>query len=368
MIRVGMVGLGKMGLSHYAMVNAHPDVEVVAVCDSSSYLLGVLHRYTGVQTFTDLAKMIETSGLDAVVISTPSVLHARMVRLALENNLHVFCEKPFSLDPATSHSLTALARKKKAVTQVGYHYRFVGAFKEVKRLLDLGAIGKISHIRAEAYGPVVLKPKGGTWRSKKSEGGGSLYDYAAHPIDLLNWYLGVPSEVRGTVLGQVFSKETDDEVFSTLLWPDATTAHLSVSWSDPSQRKMSTKITIFGTNGRIHADRQECQTFISDASNAPDGYVEGWNVRYTTDLTDEVYFYLRGEEYSAQVDAFVRRIKTGSMEGLNSFASATGTDEVLAMLVNDAAGVPSPIAAPITRGPRAGLFSRRTVANLDPRE
>ncbi|GGF12831.1 Gfo/Idh/MocA family protein [Subtercola lobariae] len=360
MIRIGMVGLGKMGLSHYSMVNAHPDVEVVAVCDSSAYLLGLLNRYTGVETFNDMSKMLAQSNLDAVIISTPSVLHAQMVKTALEAGVNVFCEKPFSLNPSTSRDLTELARSKKLVTQVGYHYRFVGAFKEVKRLLDSGAIGKVSHILAEAYGPVVLKPKGSTWRSKKSEGGGSLYDYAAHPIDLVNWYLGVPSEVRGTILGQVFSRETDDEVFSTMVWPDETTAQLSVSWSDPSQRKMSTKITVFGSNGRITADRQECQTFLTDATAAPEGYVEGWNVRYTTDLTDEVYFYVRGEEYSAQLDAFVKRIESGEIEGQNSFGSATGADEVLAMMVADAnrdyAGIAAGPAPQVDRG----LFRRRT--------
>ena len=47
MIKIAVVGLGKMGLSHHALVNAHPDVEVVGVCDSSSYVLGVLKKYTG---------------------------------------------------------------------------------------------------------------------------------------------------------------------------------------------------------------------------------------------------------------------------------------------------------------------------------
>lgn len=362
MIRVGMVGLGKMGLSHYSMVNAHPDVEVVAVCDSSSYLLGLINRYTGVQTFSDMGKMIARSNLDAVIISTPSVLHAGMVRTALEAGVSVFCEKPFSLSPQTSGELVALADQKGLVTQVGYHYRFVGAFKEVKRLLDAGAIGKVSHIIAEAYGPVVLKPKGGTWRSKKSEGGGSLYDYAAHPIDLLNWYLGVPAEARGTILGQVFSKETDDEVFSTLVWPGSETAHLSVSWSDPSQRKMSTKITVFGSNGRIQADRQECQTYISDASSAPEGYEEGWNSRYTTDLTDEVYFYVRGEEYSAQLDAFAKRVEAKELSGVNNFSSAADTDKILDMIVQDSRrdySSNSSSAEVVLPAERQGLFRKR---------
>ncbi len=105
------------------------------------------------------------------------------------------------------------------MTQVGYHNRFVGAFREVKQLLEAGAIGEVTHVLGEAYGPVVLKPKGGTWRSQRTEGGGCLYDYAAHVIDLVNWYVGEPVGVGGTALNRVFSREIDDEVFSTLYYP-----------------------------------------------------------------------------------------------------------------------------------------------------
>ncbi len=66
---------------------------------------------------------------------------------------------------------------------------------------------------------MVLKPKGGDLaQSDRTEGGGCLYDYAAHPINLLNWYLGQPIGVGGTVLKSVFSRETDDEVSSTLFY------------------------------------------------------------------------------------------------------------------------------------------------------
>src|SRR4051794_30199587 len=235
-----------MGLSHLSMFRAHPDVDLAAVCDSSGYVLDVLSKYTGLETFTDYAKMLERASLDAVVIATPSHLHASMVETALDHGLHVFCEKPFCLDDEDGQRLAKLAHEKHLVTQVGYHNRFVASFHEVKKLLDLGALGEVTHILAEAYGPVVLKPKGGTWRSRKSSGGGCLYDYAAHPIDLVNWYLGVPHAVGGSRLNQIFSAEIDDEVVSTLHYGGDATAQVSVNWTDESQRKMTTKISVWG--------------------------------------------------------------------------------------------------------------------------
>jgi predicted dehydrogenase len=280
--------------------------------------------------------MLRELDLDAVLIATPSRTHASMVRKALERGLHVFCEKPFTLSVEDAEELTALAREKGAVTQVGYHNRFVGAFAEIKRLLDAGAIGEITHVLGEAYGPVVLKPKGGTWRSKKDEGGGALYDYAAHPLNLLNWYLGAPVGVGGTVLNPIFSREIDDEVHGTLFYESGASARISVNWSDESYRKMTTRITIWGTEGRIFADRQECQVYLRDTATAPEGYEHGWNVRYTTELTEPVGFYLRGEEYSAQIDHFVTRVRDGAVDGINGFESAAETDRVIAMMIADA--------------------------------
>jgi predicted dehydrogenase len=204
MIRVAVVGLGKMGISHLAIIGAHAGVEVAAVCDGSEYVVDVLAKYTGVRTYTDYARMLDEVPLDAVILATPSRAHVEMVRAALTKGVHVFCEKPFTLDWREARDLANLAADKQLVNQVGYHCRFIGAFQEIKRLIDAGVIGKISHVLAEAYGPVILKPSGSTWRSQKSEGGGCLYDYAAHPINLVNWYFGMPKLVQGAALKRIY--------------------------------------------------------------------------------------------------------------------------------------------------------------------
>src|ERR1700754_3176779 len=98
-VRAALIGLGKKGLSHPSIIHAHPDIDLVAVCDTTEYVLGVLSKYTGVKTYSDYNKMLAEEKLDAVFIATPSKFHADMVRAALDAGLHVFCEKPFCLDP-----------------------------------------------------------------------------------------------------------------------------------------------------------------------------------------------------------------------------------------------------------------------------
>ncbi len=347
MIRTAMVGLGKMGLSHLAIVRAHPELDLVAGCDATAYLTDILSKYTGLRCYADFDRMLDNEQIEALLVATPSKLHAPMVQKALDRGLHVFCEKPFVLDVADGERLVDLARQKSLVTQVGYHYRFVGAFKEAARLVRSGALGEIHHVRAEAYGPVVLRRKGATWRSAKNEGGGALYDYACHAIDLVNFVAGKPAGVSGVVRHSVFSRDVDDEVYSTFHFPGGASGQLCVNWSDESFRKMSTKISVWGTKGRITADRQECQLYLRETHPALPSVGTGWTVRYTTDLSDEVWFYLRGEEYSAQIDYFAESVKTRRLDGENSFASALDADRVVAMMLGDAAATPD-AAAPAT--------------------
>lgn len=351
-----------MGLSHLAIVRALKNVELVGVVDATDYLLDVLNKYTGAATFSSLDKMLEEAKPDAVVIATPTGSHAALVRKALDHGVHVFCEKPLTLTAAESAELASLAAERGLVAQVGYHNRFIATFQEVKRLLDAGAIGRVTHVLAEAYGPVVLKPKGSTWRSKRTTGGGCLYDYAAHPLDLVNWYLGTPERVRGSVLNSIFSADTDDEVYSTLDYADGLSVQLSVNWSDESYRKMSTSVTVSGSQGRIVADRQELRVYLRDGAVIPDGYRAGWNISYTTDLTEPVSFYLRGEEYSAQLESFVDAIAAGETQARqNGFAGAAQTDRVIEWILQDSAAessVPAPAAVAAAPATRRGLFGR----------
>lgn len=327
--------MGKMGLSHQAIANAHPEIQLTSVCDTSAYVLDVLSKYTGVTTYTDYKKMFSDAALDCVFVATPSRHHTEVVTAALDRGLHVFCEKPFALDPDAGYRLADLAENKRLVNQVGYHYRFVAAFNEAKRVLDQKLIGDLHHVRVEAYGPVVLRPKGSTWRSQKSEGGGCLFDYSCHAIDLVNYLIGRPISVSGTVLNSVFSNDVDDEVYSTFQFEKGMYGQLATNWSDESLRKMSLKLSIWGTNGRINVDRQEIQVYLRKLPESAKGFAPGWNVRYTTEMTPPVWFYVRGEEYSAQIDHFVQCIKTGATP-ISNFRSASDASLVATLMRRDA--------------------------------
>ena len=360
MIRTAMVGLGKMGLSHLAIVRAHPEVNLVAGCDATAYLTDILSKHAGLKCYADFDRMLASEQLDALVIATPSKLHAGMVEKALERGLNVFCEKPFVLDVSDGERLVALAESKALVNQVGFYPLSLRPAPSRRRR---GSCAAEPSARSTTCVP---KPMARSYCARRarpgvrrrSEGGGALYDSACHAIDLVNFIAGVPDAVAGVARHGIFSRDVDDEVYATFYYPGGASGQLSVNWSDESFRKMSTKISVWGTNGRITADRQECQIFLREPHAAVESPGKGWTVRYTTDLSEEVWYYLRGEEYSAQIDYFVKSIQTHRTTGENTFRSALDADRVVAMILADA--------GPDTARPREGIAAPRKQASKGP--
>ena len=333
MVEIALVGAGKMGLSHLAILGAHPDVKIVGVCDKSKLVNGVLQKYSGYPCYTDFVKMLDDAKPQAVFIAVPTKFHYDFVKILLDRNIHVFVEKPFCLTYAQSDELSTLAEEKGLVNQVGYHNKFVGTFQELKRLIKGGYLGNIQHFLGEAYGPVVIKAKQETWRSDPLEGGGCLMDYASHVIDLINDILSPVISSSGSQLKSIYSNSVDDMVYSLLELSDKTTGNLSVNWSDETYRKMSTSLTIFGSKGKIICDANELRVYFK-GNDFPEGYTNGWNVKYITDLTAQADFYLRGEEYSLQIDHFVKSVMGVADKNINTFRSAAHTDKAIEIIKN----------------------------------
>ncbi len=331
MLKIALIGAGKMGISHLSILGGYADVDIAGVCDTSKMVTDFLTKHGKFNCFSDYNKMIKEIKPDAVVVAVPTKFHYSIIKDLLEKNIHVFAEKPFCLTYEQSEELVQLAAKNKLVNQVGYHNKFIGTFREVKRIAQSGALGDIYHFIGESYGPVVVKKKSETWRSDPAEGGGCLLDYASHVIDLLNDILSPVQSSKGTLLKSIYSGQVEDAVYSLLEMQSGQSGVLSVNWSDDTYRKMSTSITLVGTKGKLISDANELKLFLKD-DNSLSGYGKGWTVKYITDLQEGVDFYLRGEEYSAQLDYFVKAVEGKVPNTINNFASAANTDKAISII------------------------------------
>lgn len=99
-IRLSIIGMGRMGITHFSIINSHPCVEVVSVSDTSKVVLDILKKNVpSLEVFTDYKEMIEQTHPDAVIVCTPPNFHYEVCRFACEKGINVFCEKPFTVSP-----------------------------------------------------------------------------------------------------------------------------------------------------------------------------------------------------------------------------------------------------------------------------
>lgn len=337
MLRAGYIGLGRMGITHFSLLNGHPQVTNAAVCDQSQTMLKILNKYTGMEVFTDHHEMISNANLDFVVISTPSASHASIITDALNNDLHVFSEKPLAMNPEEGRNVLELATGKKLACQVGYVNRFNEVFMEVKSLLDAGVLGEVKHFSSEMYGATLVKDAKSNWRGTRKMGGGCMYEFASHCIDIALYLFGQPDRIKGSELLSIYSKNVEDLVASTFVYDRGCVGSITVNWSDESYRKPKNIVKIFGKEGRIVADKHAYKIFLKKEDKGR-GFHKGWNTRYITDFAEPVRFYVRGNEFTRQLDYFIDTILKERGENISGFKEAYTTDLVMDQITRDAAG------------------------------
>jgi len=336
MVKAGFIGFGRMGITHFSILNTHPSVEIAAVCDQSNTMLNILKKYVEIETYSDYRKMVDETPLDFVVISTPTDSHTEIIKFAIDSELHTFTEKPFAMTADDGRDTLRHLEGKKFVNQVGYVNRFNEVFMEVKKLLDVGIIGEVKNFSSEMYGATVLKNSKSSWRGKRKTGGGCMYEFASHCIDLAVYLLGKPDRVVGSIMQSIYSSDVEDLVSSSFIYNNGCSGTVMVNWSDETYRKPTNIVTIFGTKGKIVADKHAYKIFLKEADKT-NGFHKGWNTRYITDFAKSVRYYVRGNEFTRQLDYFVDCIEQGKSDNISSFAEALKTDIIMEEITKDAA-------------------------------
>ena len=334
-IDIGIIGMGRMGITHYSIINSHSDVDIIAVADTSTIMLSMMNKYLPIKTFKKYTDLIEKTKPDAILVSTPPNLHYPVIKMAAENNVHVFVEKPFTTKLSEAKQLAKQYNENNMVNIVGYVNRFNDVFSTVKEMLGKKVIGKIIRFKSEMFSCTITESdEGSGWRASRDSGGGAVFEMASHAIDLVNYLIGKPNKVAGSSLNYIYSKYVEDAISSTFLYKNGMSGTLYVNWSDTSYRKPTNKIEIFGTGGRILADQHSLKIFMN-TPNKEYNLIEGWNTLYVTDVFKPVPFYVRGNEFTRQLYHFVDCIKGNEKNGKCTFADAADTLDVIEQIFKD---------------------------------
>lgn len=335
-VRIGIIGMGRMGLTHYPIINTHPCVEIVSVADSSSMILDMMKKYIpNLKTYTDFKDLLNARDIDGVVICTPSALHYEACKLAGENGIAVFCEKPFTTSPEKARELAELFEQKGLVNQVGYVNRYTKVFQLIKKYIEEGLLGRLIHVKGEFYSCTIIKPQTSKgWRSTRENGGGCTYEMGAHILDLLNYMLGKPEKVFGSILNNVFSEGVEDIMLTNILFKNNVSCSIFVNWSDVTYRKPMMKLVFFGDKGKILADFYGMKVFLEESWEKYK-LIEGWNTIPMNMIEDPVPFYVRGNGYTHQLYDFADEILGIKKGSICTFRDAADTQEVIHTIFNN---------------------------------
>jgi len=296
-LRVGIIGIGRRGTLQAALTRMHPAADLAALCDSDEALTDSLRQLMPDCHFTtDANEMFENSRLDAVFICTPTDSHRPLALKALENNLHVFVEKPLAESLASGIEMLKALQKRELTNAVGYTAPLCPVFAEAKKLLDNQPLGSIKRVRASLYHSLLIRPRKGWMFESERSGGGILMHTASSLLLLISRFFGPVESVFATTTRKFGN--VDDSASAILEFHSGILGLVDVSWSRPGYPLPTMSIIVEGTQGVLEINDDTLKLY---AYRSTKGFNKGWTIQHRADLPSSTRFFL-GQEGSSEAN------------------------------------------------------------------
>jgi predicted dehydrogenase len=244
-IKVGIIGLGKMGLIRYEELLAHPETEVICGTDPDKSRFSLFPNINCVDTPEEVLQ----ADIDAVFIATPNRETPIFICAALDNGKHVFSEKPPGRFLEDIRAIQDAEKRNPGLkVKFGFNHRYHAGIQEAKRILDSGRLGKIMWMRG-VYGKCGGAGFEDTWRSdKEAAGGGILLDQGIHMLDLFRYFGGDFVEIKSMVDTAYWDIDVEDNAFALLRNEHG---HVAMLHSSSTQWKHTFNLEIYLSDGYL---------------------------------------------------------------------------------------------------------------------
>jgi len=212
-MRIGLIGLGRIGAFHARTLSALPVVESLVVTDAVPATIAAVTEQVGAEP-ADSPEALLRSGVDGIVIAAATPAHTALIRAVVLAGVPVFCEKPLSADPAEAVRIARFVNESGVPVQIGYPRRFDPAFAAARRAVAAGELGWVHTVRSTTLDPAPAP------REYIEVSGGIFRDCSVHDFDTVRWLTGrEPVEVyaAGTAHGADFFAEFGDVATATTL-------------------------------------------------------------------------------------------------------------------------------------------------------
>jgi predicted dehydrogenase len=161
----------------------------------------------------ELEDILERSGAERAIITTPDYTHAEMIVRCLDAGVDVVCEKPLTINADMAHDIEAAVKRTGRSVVVTFNYRYSPRNSELKRVISSGEIGDVLSITFEwvldtAHGADYFR----RWHREKDKSGGLLIHKSSHHFDLVNWWLAdAPARVFASGATRFYGAENADK-------------------------------------------------------------------------------------------------------------------------------------------------------------
>jgi UDP-N-acetylglucosamine 3-dehydrogenase len=295
-VRVGLVGLGMMGRNHLRVIAGHPETTLAAVSDLDGDALAAATEQSGAAGFADPETMILGADIDAVVIAAPTTAHVPLALAAIERGLPLLVEKPLAATHPEALEIVDAGRRAGVPVQVGHVERYNPAVLRLGELLRDGWLTTIYAIVSRRAGPFPARIRDV----------GVTVDLATHDADMLSWVAGErPTRVYAE-LAQRKHATHEDLLFGLLHFPSGATGMLDVNWLTPAKRR---QLVVIGEEGMFELDYLTQRLTFTKSDLAHPQLISGYAPTFSGDVL-EIEVQTK-EPLQAQLDAFVRAIRTG---------------------------------------------------------
>jgi predicted dehydrogenase len=301
-----------VGTGYVARVHAHAlrelGVRVVAVCGRST--TKELAAELGAAAYDDLARLLEHERPDVLHVCTPNAAHAEQTLLALENGVHVVCEKPLAVSSTEAAELVEAASVSGLVAACCYHCRGYPLVRRMQEEVESGAVGAVRAVHGRYACDDVLALPGG-WRTEPGAAGPSYVvgDLGTHWLDLAEYVSGLPVvEVFAEFVGEPL-----EDWASLLLRFEGGAVGSVVLTAGAAGRKNQLLFELEGSAGGLTWDQEEPNSLLvrhaadptqlvvkadGPLARYPAGHAEGYGDAFRN-VFAEVYKAVRGEPHDA---------------------------------------------------------------------
>lgn len=297
MLKVGLLGAGRIGGVHAKAITAHPASTLVAVSDFLPEAAQNLAAQYGAEArSTD--EIIADANIDAVLIASPTDTHSDLIEAATAAGKAVLCEKPVDLSLERARACLKVAEKNGKPVMIGFNRRFDPSFGALKSALDAGEIGKAELLSLTSFDPApppvsYIKVSGGLFR-----------DMMIHDFDMANFIMGaapvsVSASASSIVNPEIGQAGDVDTAVVTLTYADGRLA--VIKNSRRAVYGYDQRLEVLGSDGLLQAQNMLENTVVKSTVDGVTG-------------AKPTYFFLERymPAYTAEWAAFVDAVTNGT--------------------------------------------------------